>query len=75
MTTDAENSLEKTDQNGLFRDRKSGAILNTDKESLAAYKAKKKMNKMMWKMQSKIEYLEQKVHELESQMHSNKEGV
>ena len=47
--------LEKTEKPGLYRDKITGAILNTDLNSLQAYKIRKQRQEELNKKQEKME--------------------
>lgn len=51
----------KTDVNGIVRDLTTGALLNTDKNALEAYKIAKKKN-------AEMDYLKEKVDSMETEM-------
>lgn len=57
---------EKTDQNGFYRDLNSGAIVNSDNNSLMAYKLKKQKANEFNELKSRQDSLEKDVSEIKS---------
>jgi len=63
-------SYEKTDAEGFLKDKKTGAIINTNKGELSSYRRQKQfyrefenMKSAIFDMQKRIEELEKKVDE------------
>jgi guanylate kinase len=53
------------DNSSYKRDNKTNAILNTDEQALAAYKAKKRKDKLLFLLEEKINKLEERLDRLE----------
>jgi hypothetical protein len=64
---------EQTEKAGLFRDTKTGAIINRDTKSLRAYKKRKENANRVKEHEEKIRKMEQSLSALESNLSEIKE--
>ena len=54
----------KTDIPGLYRDERSGAVINKDNAALASYKAKKRQVEEMKMLKNRVDNIEGKIDQI-----------
>ena len=64
---------EQTEKSGLYRDKKTGAIINRDNRALQAYKKRKENANRVREHDEKIKKMEQSLSSLESNISEIKE--
>jgi len=61
--------LKRTTYKNLYRDTESGAILNTDRSGLEAYKKRKQQAREFVNMKERQETMEKDMHEIKTLLH------
>jgi hypothetical protein len=64
---------EQTEKSGLYRDKKTGAILNRDNRALEAYKKRKENANLVREHHEKIKNMEKSLSSLETSLSEIKE--
>ena len=57
-------TYQKTEITGIYRDRESGAFVNTDVQALEGYKKRKKTNRMVRQLDTRLSHVENRLDQV-----------